>query len=487
MEPVNTSPVIIIGAGPAGLTAGVELVRAGVPVRVLESDPEYVGGLARTVRFGPWRIDVGGHRFYTRNAEVMSWWQAMLSDDLLVVERQSRIYYKGKFFDYPLRAPDVMKKLGIADAAASIGTWLLRRVRPVRPERSFRDWIVNRFGDRLFSCFFESYTEKVWGLNCSQISADWAEQRIQGFSLQHAILNSLGLGRWNGNSPKTLIERFHYPRLGCGQMWERARDVIEQGGGVVELGWAVDRLIIEDRRVTQAIARGVDGSVRELPVQAAISSMPLRDLIRALDPPAPDDVRAAAERLAYRDFLTVALVVESADAFTDQWIYIHEPSVRVGRIQNFRNWSPAMVPDPGVSVLGLEYFCFEGDTMWTSTDEELIELAARELETIGLARREQVREGKVVRMAKAYPVYDHSYRDAVDIIRRWLMANVGNLWSAGRNAMHQYNNQDHSMAAALLAAANLTGRDDRDPWSINHAGEFSPRLTPQPLTPEAVR
>lgn len=481
MSSSTEAPIIIIGAGPAGLTAGVELARLGLPVHVIESDPEYVGGIARTVHFGPYRLDIGGHRFFTRNTEVMQWWQAMLPEDFRVVERQSRIYFNGRFFDYPLRAPDVLRKLGLRDALAVPATWLRRRVQPVRPETSFRDWVVNRFGDRLFECFFESYTEKVWGLRCSEISADWAAQRIQGLSLQRAILNSLGLGRLRrGGSPKTLIERFHYPRLGCGQMWEQAREAIEAAGGVVELDRCVVSIRTEAGRVEHVTCRDRSGNRHDYPASAIVSSMPLRDLVRALEPAPPEEIRQAAESLGYRDFITVALVVERPDCFSDQWIYIHEPSVRVGRVQNFRNWSPDMVPDPAVSVLGLEYFCFAGDSLWNTADEDLIALATQELETIGLVEPGEVREGKVVRMEKAYPVYDHDYKQSVATVRDWLKE-VKMLWSAGRNAMHQYNNQDHSMAAALLAAKNLAGKDERDPWSINHEGEFTPRATPKPI------
>jgi protoporphyrinogen oxidase len=401
----------------------------------------------------------------------------MLAEEFIEVARQSRIYYNGHLFDYPLRVSDLVRKLRPADSLAVVGTWLWRRVRPVRPERSFRDWVINRFGDRLFHRFFESYTEKVWGIRCSQISADWAAQRIQGFSLHHAIRNSLGLGRRRDGSIKTLIESFHYPKMGCGQMWERARDAIDAAGGHVELDRRVVSVRLEGGRVVGVTCRYGAGAFHDYSAGAVVSSMPLRDLIRCLTPRPPEPVRAAANALAYRDFITVALVVDRADCFPDQWIYIHEPAVRVGRVQNFKNWSAAMVPDEATSVLGLEYFCFEGDTLWSMADEELVALAARELEKVGLVRAGEVRDGKVVRMTKAYPVYDHDYRAGVQIIRGWL-AGIPNMWSAGRNAMHQYNNQDHSMAAALLAAANLTGRDTRDPWSINHVDDFPPAATP---------
>ncbi len=481
----SEEPIIVIGAGPAGLTAALELVRAGRRVTLLESDPEYVGGLARSARFGPHRLDIGGHRFYTHIEEIERWWREMLPGDLIEVERQSRIYYHGKFFNYPLRATDALRKLGLVYSARCGLSALWRRLRPIRPEVSFRDWVVNRFGDRLFHTFFESYTEKVWGMKCDAIAADWAAQRIQGLSLARAVAGAFG---WSGRrrTLKTLIDRFHYPRLGAGMIWERAAERFVEAGGELLLGLRVVGIISAGAHVTEVVSIDTEGRRHRHPCGGVISSMPLSELVDALAPAAPPAVRAAAARLRYRDFLTVAVEVRREQLFTDQWIYIHDPSVRVGRIQNFRNWSAEMVGAPGVTVLGLEYFCFEDDAMWRMDDAALIALATEELERIGLVRADEVSRGIVVRMPKAYPIYDGHYKQALLEIRPWL-AGWENLWSAGRNGMHQYNNQDHSMMTALLAARNLLRHDDRDPWRVTHEAEYlEERLVPRAVEQPAA-
>ena len=465
-------PFVVVGAGPAGLTAGVELARAGHPLQILESDPEYVGGLARTVRYGSYRVDLGGHRFLTDNREIMDWWRRMLPDDFLEVARQSRIYYNGQFLDYPLRGPEVFLKLGPLDSLACLGSYLWRLVHPLKPERSLRDWVVNRFGDRLFHRFFESYTEKVWGIPCTELSADWAAQRIRGLSLKRAILNALGRGRrGKRNRVKTLVERFHYPRLGCGMMWEAARDRILADGGRVELDRRVETIDIEDGMVRAVHCIDSVGERYAYRCRSLISSMPLRDLVQAFRPAPPTKILESAARLSYRDFLTVILVVKRRDCFSDQWIYVHDPDVRLARVQNFKNWSATMAPDPSETVLGLEYFCFAGDDLWNMEDAKLIEMARKEVDKIGLVGSSEVSDACVIRVPKAYPVYNHGYRAEIRTIRDWLKT-IPNLQSAGRNAMHQYNNQDHSMMAAMIAVQNLMGKDRRDPWMVDHAGEY---------------
>lgn len=465
-------PVVIIGAGPAGLAAALELTNAGENCLVLESDREYVGGIARTVNYNGYRLDIGGHRFYTKIEEVSKWWHALLPEEFIEVKRMSRIYYSKRYLEYPLRAWDAFSKMGVTFSALAVFSHLYRKVRPVPNEVSFQDWVVNRFGDRLFETFFESYTEKVWGMKCTEISADWAAQRIQGLSLKDVIISALtpDFGRKNDPAFKTLIDTFHYPRLGSGMLWERARDLVVEGGNRVLMDRRVVGIATDGDRVTHVECVDSNGNPSIYACRGVISSMPLRELAEAMDS-APDEVLDAARKLRYRDFITVGLKVERPNVFPDNWIYIHDPEVKMGRIQNFKNWSPDMVPDPDVSFLGLEYFCFEGDGLWTMADKDLIALGTREIERIGLADQSEISDACVVRMPKAYPIYDAEYRPAVDVMRKWLRG-LDNLWSSGRNGMHQYNNQDHSIMSALVSARNILGTDNRDPWMISHNAEY---------------
>jgi protoporphyrinogen oxidase len=333
--------------------------------------------------------------------------------------------------------------------------------------------VVNRFGRELFTIFFKSYTEKLWGMPTSTISADWAAQRIKGLSLTKAVASALlgGLNSRKGEVIKTLIDEFHYPRLGPGQMWEKARDRITSQGGAVHLDRKVVTVEHDGSAVTAFVARDSQGRMIRYLGSQFLSTMPIRELIKAMDPPPPAEVIAAAQSLKYRDFLTVVLIVDRPETFPDTWIYIHEPAVRVGRIQNFKNWSPHLVPDLSKSSLGLEYFCFEGDELWNMPDSQLLELGRREIDAIGLVAGSAVIDGCVVRMPKAYPVYDDEYQAHLGVIRRWL-CKVGNLELAGRNGMHKYNNQDHSMMTALLAARNILGLGQFDTWKVNTDAEY---------------
>ncbi len=496
--------VICIGAGPAGLTAAHRLTKAGAQVTVLERDPVHVGGISRTEKYKGFRFDVGGHRFFSRSKEINQLWQEILGDQLIMRPRKSRIFYQGKLFDYPLRALDAMTKLGFFESARCMTSYFKARLFPIKDAKTFEDWVTNQFGHRLYSIFFETYTEKVWGMKCKEISADWAAQRIKGLSLGAAVWESLlpaGVKR-GGNTPKTLIDRFMYPRLGPGQMWEAATEQVRQAGGKVLLGMNVQRLA-RDPESTEWTVTAIDpeGVERDFCADHVISSAAIADLVEYLQPGPPEAVLTAARALRYREFLTVALVVKDVDCFDDNWIYIHDCSVRVGRIQNFKSWSPHMVPDPDLNCLGMEYFCFKGDGLWDSTDEELIRLADEELIQLGLVTPGHVVDGTVIRQTKAYPVYDEDYEERVALFRSWLQRYMPELHLVGRNGMHKYNNQDHAMMTALLTAENILAGEQRwDIWRVNQDAEyhevgedrtlaFSERFVPVPLPakePEAI-
>jgi protoporphyrinogen oxidase len=466
----HAKPVVIMGAGPAGLTAAWELSRAGQEVIVWEADPIYVGGIARTVEVDGFRFDIGGHRFFSKSVEVNEVWRQIMPDDFIDCPRLSRIYYKGKFFNYPLEALDAFFKLGPIETIRIGLSYLQARLAPIRPELSFTQWVTNRFGKRLFQIFFKSYTEKVWGISCDEISADWAAQRIKGLSLRAAVLSAFK-GKKAPATAKTLIRNFFYPRLGPGQMWETASAKIQATGSKVLLDRRVQTIHWDETGVTHVTGTNEQGEFFQQEGSSFISSIPLRELMLALDPPPPKDVLAAARALRYRDFLTVCLVVERADVFPDTWIYIHDPSVKVGRVQNYKNWSIAMVPDPKFTSLGMEYFCFEGDNLWNATDHDLARLAIKEAAQIGLVAENEVKDAFVVRMPKAYPIYDQDYRKQVETIRQWV-CQFANLQPVGRNGMHHYNNQDHSMMTAMLAARNIQGQTHFDCWKVNTDAEY---------------
>ena len=460
------APVVILGAGPAGLTAAYELGKAGVRSTVLERD-DTVGGLARTVKHNGYRFDIGGHRFFTKVSAVEALWREILGDDLLTRPRLSRIYYNGAFFSYPLKPFNALAGLGLLETIRCVASYGWARVFPTKPEEDFATWITNRFGKRLFEIFFKTYTEKVWGIPCTQIDAEWAAQRIKGLSLTTAVKNALfgQRGKSKEEVVKTLIDEFLYPRHGPGMMWERTHEIVESMGSRVVFDAPLERIVWSEGRVEAVQAAGV-----AYPAEHVISSVAIRELVESLDPAPPEDVLSAARRLKYRDFLTVALVIQRDGLFPDNWIYIHEPSVKMGRVQNYGNWSPEMVADPKTSCLGLEYFCFEGDDLWTSSKEDLIDLGKRELAALGLADPSDVIDAAVVRMKKAYPVYDRGYDAAVAKVRVFL-ATLPNLQLVGRNGMHRYNNQDHSMLTAMLAARNIVG-GRYDLWQVNVDQEY---------------
>ena len=472
----SSKEVLILGAGPAGLTSAFVLQETGIKTKVLEADPDYVGGISRTVNESGFKFDIGGHRFFTKSIVVQELWTRMLRQDRWIkdVPRMSRIYYRKKFFNYPLSATDALQKLGIFETILCMTSYFRFKIKPIKNPKSFQDWVTNQFGKRLFEIFFKSYTEKVWGMRCDEISADWASQRIKGLSLGEAALNSLpGFIRKFKNKTeliRTLTDKFDYPIHGPGELWESVKNKLEENNSSVIMGQRVTKLTCSNSQITSVETTNADGDLQIHFGTDVISSLPIRELLNALEPKPPEEILVAANSLHYRDFLTVVLIYDNPSIFLDNWIYIHEPSVKVGRIQNFKNWSPAMVPDDHLTSLGLEYFCFEGDQLWQMSDEDLIALGAQELNSIGLTGLQPLK-GFVVRCKKAYPIYDDQYKTYVKKIWEWVSSNITNLQFVGRNGMHMYNNQDHSMLTAYLAAQNVMG-ESHNLWNVNSSAEY---------------
>ncbi len=476
--------VVIVGAGPAGLTAGYLLTKAGKRVTIVERDPVYVGGISRTVKYKDFHFDIGGHRFFSKSKEVVDLWNEILPDDFIDRPRLSRIYYRGKYYSYPLRAFEALTNLGVFTSALCMMSYAWAKVTPVADPKTFHQWVRNQFGEKLFSIFFKTYTEKVWGMSCDDISSDWAAQRIKGLSLMAAVLDGVKRSLGLKNKPsaelgaqggvKTLIESFRYPRNGPGMMWDAARDKIVRQGGEVRMARAMKTLDWDPAAALWTLTVSTpEGGTETIRARHAISSAPITEMAAALRPALKAKVEA--DHLKYRDFITVALItrVEHTESFPDNWIYIHDPSVKVGRIQNFLSWSPHMAPE-GYACLGLEYFCFEGDGLWTSPDADLVELAKAEIGRIGLIRPQDVVDAAVVRQPKAYPVYDDVYADNVAAVRAEVEANYPTLHLVGRNGMHKYNNQDHAMMTAMLTAENiLAGSRKYDVWAVNEDAEYT--------------
>jgi protoporphyrinogen oxidase len=479
--------VAIIGAGPAGLTAAYLLAKGNQEVVVFEKDPKYVGGISRTESYNGYHFDIGGHRFFSKSKEVEDFWTEILGDEMLERPRSSRIYYNNHFFSYPLVAFEALRKLGIFESALCVLSYLKAKAFPVKNPTNFEEWVTNQFGKRLFNIFFKTYTEKVWGIPCNEISADWAAQRIKGLSLSSAIFNALFKPNKKATDKdkviKTLIDSFRYPKQGPGMMWEACAEKSKAMGVTLHMNCGVQK--IEYTNNSWTVQTTSQGSVTGF--DYVLSTAPMRELVANVLPAFPVTVAANAAALSYRDFLTVVLICKDEDAFSDNWIYIHDPKVKVGRVQNFKSWSPYMVPDPSMACYGLEYFCFEGDGLWTSSNADLIALGKKEIEKIGLTKASAVVDGYVVRQPKAYPVYDQFYKARVDSVREAL-ANYPGLYLIGRNGMHKYNNQDHSMMTAMLAAKNIiAGKELYNLWDVNEDAEYheggdrgvSGRMVPQ--------
>ncbi|MEW6083105.1 MAG: NAD(P)/FAD-dependent oxidoreductase [Chloroflexota bacterium] len=462
----NDSRFVIVGGGPAGLTAAYELACRHYQPIVFEKYDK-VGGIARTEMYNGYYFDMGGHRFFTKSAEVNQMWQEVMGTDFLRRPRLSRIYYKRRFFNYPLKPFNALRGLGIWEGLLIGFSYLYWQIFPHRQENNFEEWVTNRFGKRLFRIFFKSYTEKVWGISTSELSAEWAAQRIKDLDLKAAILSMFVKPK---QTIKTLIEEFDYPRRGPGMLWNMVKDKIEERGGQVYLNTTVVKIRHRENRITEVVVKRGD-QFEVVTGSHFISSMAITDFVRALDPSPPQAVLNATDKLSYRDFLTVCLVVNQPKLFDDNWIYVHEPNVKVGRIQNFKNWSPDMVPDENTSSLGLEYFCNEGDDLWRMADEDLVDLGKRELDVIGLARASDVIDGRVFRVEKAYPIYDSTYQQHLQVIRSYL-ATFDNFQTIGRNGLHRYNNQDHAMLTGMYAVRNALDGETYDLWSINAEQDY---------------
>jgi protoporphyrinogen oxidase len=466
--------VVVIGAGPAGLTAAYVLTKHGSVPTVLESD-SVVGGISRTAQRDGWRFDIGGHRFFTKVSAVDDlWFEILGADEFLRRPRQSRVYYRGKFYDYPIVAMNALRNLGPIEAMRCAGSYVWVRVKRPKDTSTLEGFIVSRFGWRLYAHFFKTQSEKVWGVPCTEIQADWGAQRIKNLSLFRAVYEALKPKRLRLRASKakqvtSLIEEFNYPKYGPGQMWERCTELVTERGVKVVMNAKVTKVRHAGGRAIAVVAES-EQMPTEYEASHVVSSMPISDLVRAMDPPPPPDVLAAADALRYREHITVALVMPEADGFPDNWVYVNDANVKVGRVQNFGVWSPYLVKD-GRTCLGLEYFVNEGDEWWTMSDADLIETGKRELGAIGLIDPSRVETGYVVRTPKAYPFYDAQYKANVQILADWLAGHAPNVYPVGRNGMHRYNNQDHSMLTAMLSVENIFGAS-HDIWSVNVEDEY---------------
>ncbi len=466
MEKNQKTNVIISGAGPAGLTAAYEACKNGLCPTIFEKDKE-VGGISKTVNYKDYLFDIGGHRFFTKYEEVKKIWNEILKDNFITRPRLSRIYYNNKFFYYPIKPFNALMNIGLINSFLVMSSYIYSQIKPCRNVNNFEEWVSNKFGKKLFNIFFKTYTEKVWGMSCKEIQADWAAQRIKGLSLGKAVLNSIGfLGK---DRVTTLIDEFRYPRRGPGQMWNKAKHIVGEKGGRVELNSQVIQFNKKGNKIISALIKS-DGSLQEIGGDYFLSTIPLRELVQSIKPAAPDDVLKAARALKYRDFFTVGLVIDKPFIFPDNWIYIHSPEVKVGRIQNFKNWSPEMVPDSQTTSLGLEYFCFDTDDIWKKSDKELIELGTKETVKLKFASIDQIIDGFVIRSPKTYPIYDEGYKERIEIIKDYL-STIENLQTMGRNGLHRYNNQDHSMLSAIFAIGNILG-EKHSIWDINVDEEY---------------
>lgn len=451
---------IVIGGGPAGLSAAHELASTGKSVTVLEAG-DSVGGISRTIQFKDCHFDLGGHRFHTDMPEVMHLWESLLGEDLLKRPRLSRIRYEGRFFNYPLTPANALLGMGVVRSAGIVASYAHSRLFPSREESTFEQWVSNRFGRRLFETFFKSYTEKVWGIPCDELSHEWSAQRIRGLSLGTALRDAFFPSK--GSKERSIIDEFRYPKYGPGMLYGKMTEEIRARGGKVLTGMRVRSLRSEKRSIRSVIVADSEGKEQTFEAKYLISSMPIDELVRMLAPNPPKSIIQAAKGLRYRSLVSVNVILDVPSPFPDNWVYIHTPNIRIGRVQNFGNWSPYMVGSKDRTALGLEYFCDEEDSFWNRNDDELIKLGLEELGRTGLANPAHFSDGFVVRVRKAYPTYHGRYREHMADIRAYLEM-FENFQTIGRNGMFRYNNMDHSVLSGILAARNIP-KKVHDIWS----------------------
>lgn len=454
------SKVLIIGAGPAGISCAYELAKENISSLLIEKE-SFAGGICRTIDYQGFKFDIGGHRFFSRSKAINNLWHYVLGEEFLSRRRKSRIFFNDNFFTYPLKLPEAALKIGLPRSLFIFADYLKAQFSfPKNNDDNFQDWIIKRFGRRLFELFFKSYTEKVWGISCKEISSEWAEQRIEGMSLFSLLKKSL-LGM-KQRELKTLLDSFYYPKYGAGQMYERMLEIALQNGARVKYNCEPQKIEIEDNRVINVALKDKPGGVSKVDVDYLVSSMPLSEIFPLFAPQAPREVLSAAEKLRYRSLINVGLIIKADSFLTDQWIYINDYGFKAARMQIYKNWSPYMgTQDKNLINLGMEYFCLKGDELWNSDDNALINLAKNELKKIGLFKEFEFVAGFAARVPYAYPVYTGSYRQDLEILNNYIVK-IANLETVGRCGRHRYNNMDDSMISGLSAAANIIARRARE-------------------------
>jgi protoporphyrinogen oxidase len=472
---MTKGPILIVGAGPAGLTAGYELSKKRKNVVILEADPQYIGGIARTIFYKEYRFDIGGHRFFSKNKEVERWWADILKKDFLKRPRLSRWYYRGKFFCYPPKPLEILKIFGFLESTKIIISYLKYKLFPIKPEESLGDWCVNNFGYYLAKPFFIDYNTKLWGISPKKISKDFASQRVKGISMINTLKNAIQktINPKNRKVIKSLIDEFNYPKYGPGQLWEKVSQEIKNNNGKIFLGHKVVKINHAKGKIISVEAQNENKRV-VIKTEQVLSTMPLKELILSLSPKPPEEVLEAARNLKFRDFITVALMIDKKEISPDNWIYTHDEGIKAIRVQLFKNWSPFMVPDENKSCIGFEYVCKEGDSLWKLSDKELIELAKKELNELNFAKSSEVFDAKVVRLKNVYPIYLIDYKKNVKIIKDYLRKNFidNSLNPLGRGGLHRYNNMDHSMVTSFLTVENILKNKHNDPWGVNEDAEY---------------